>query len=212
MHIILGAPKEGMIKSLIQSEGVVIGVDRGALIAVEEGIELDIALGDFDSVSKNEKLKIKKYAGEILGFLSDKDDTDGELALLYVLDNIEAANIYLYNWYGGRVDHFYSLLMLVLQKRFLPLVSKIKFIAENNYISYYLTGEHIVRKLKNMKYLSFILLSSVERLTLNGVKYPLREVNFDSSRALISNEFLNEKASFSFEKGIVAVIQSRDAD
>lgn len=45
VHIILGAPKVEDIKPLIQSPGLVIGVDRGAIIAIDEKIKLDIALG-----------------------------------------------------------------------------------------------------------------------------------------------------------------------
>lgn len=210
MHIILGAPQAEKLKPLIQSQGLVIGVDRGAFIAIEEGIKLDVALGDFDSVSNKEKLKVKQHADEIFSFPSNKDDTDAELALLYILENVEAANIYLYNWSGGRIDHLYSLLMVVLQVRFLPIVPKIKFIAGNNYISYYLAGEYNLKKIDQMKYLSLILLTKVKQLTLSNVNYPLKEADFDFPRALISNEFGNEEALLSFAEGIIAVIQSRD--
>ena len=94
VHIILAAPKETEIKPLIQSDGFVIGVDGGAKIALEESIQLDLALGDFDSVNHFEHLEIKKHAKKIDTFPSEKDDTDAELALLYVLKNIEAKNIY----------------------------------------------------------------------------------------------------------------------
>ncbi len=211
MHIILGAPRAEEVKPLIQSQGLVIGVDRGALIAIEEGIKLDIALGDFDSVSSEEKLKVEQYAEEIYRFPSDKDDTDAELALLYVLENVKPVNIFLYNWSGGRIDHLYSLLMVVLQERFLSIVSKVNFIAGSNHISYYLPGEYTLKKIDQMNYLSLILLTNVEQLTLSNVSYPLKKKDFDLPRALISNEFLSDEAFLSFYQGIVAVIQSRDA-
>lgn len=211
MHIILGAPQTEKLKPLIQSQGLVIGVDRGALIAIEEEIKLNLALGDFDSVSGEEKLKVQQHAEKMLSFPANKDDTDAELALLYILEHLEVDNIYLYNWLGGRIDHLHSLQMVVLQERFLPLVSKINFIAENNYITYYLPGEHHLKKLEEMKYLSLILLTKVENLTISHVSYPLNDVDFSSPRALISNEFVSDKATLSFTEGIVAVIQSRDA-
>lgn len=211
MHIILGAPQAEKVKPLIQSQGLVIGVDRGAFIAIEEEIKLDIALGDFDSVSNEEKLKVEQYAEVIYRFPSDKDDTDAELALLYVLENVKSVNIYLYNWSGGRIDHLYSLLMVVLQERFLSIVSKVNFIAGSNHISYYLPGEYTLKKIDQMNYLSLILLTNVEQLTLSNVSYPLKKKDFDLPRALISNEFLSDEAFLSFYQGIVAVIQSRDA-
>ncbi|MDN6162537.1 MAG: thiamine diphosphokinase, partial [Atopostipes sp.] len=138
VHIILAAPNKKKIKPLLQSEGLVIGVDGGAKIAIEESITLDVALGDFDSVDEEEYLAIKKEVGLIYSFSSEKDDTDAELALLYVLDNVEANNIYFYNWHGGRVDHLQSILMIVLQERFYSIVPRIHFISENNVISHYL--------------------------------------------------------------------------
>ena len=211
VHIILGAPKSEELKPLIKSSGVVIGVDRGALIAIEEGIKLDIALGDFDSVSTEEKLKVQEHSKEVYNFPTNKDDTDAELALLYVLNHLAGANIYLYNWSGGRIDHLYSLMMLILQERFLPLVPNIQFISENNYISYYLPGEYKLEKIDQMTYLSLILLTKVEKITLSHVRYPLKAADYDMPHALISNEFISDQAILSFGEGIVAVIQSRDA-
>lgn len=210
MHIILGAPRTEKIKPLLQSQGLVIGVDRGAFIAIEEGISLDVALGDFDSVSKEEKVLIKQGTKETLNFPKNKDDTDAELALLYVLEKLEVGKIYLYNWLGGRMDHLYSLFMVVLQERFLPLVSNLHFVSGNNYISYCLPGAHQIQKMDQMTYLSFILLAAVEKLTLENVAYPLEDADFARPRALISNEFVNREAYLSFSSGIIAVIQSRD--
>lgn len=210
VHIILAAPKESEIKALIHSEGLVIGVDGGAFIAVEEDINLDIALGDFDSVNDSEHSAVKNHANKIYTFPSEKDDTDTELALIYVLENIETDKIYLYNWYGGRLDHLYSLQMLVLQERFHSLIPKIHFVGDHNFVSYYLPGEYQISKKDQMDYLSFILITKVRKLTLSGVKYSLEEVDYPLPRALISNEFLTKEAQLSFEKGIIAVIQSQD--
>lgn len=60
VHIILGAPKKEEISPLIQSNGIIIGVDRGALFAIEENLKIDIALGDFDSISPLEKERIER--------------------------------------------------------------------------------------------------------------------------------------------------------
>ena len=210
IHIILGAPKQEEIKPLMEDKGLVIGVDRGSIYAFEEDIKVDIALGDFDSMSIKEKKLLTRNVSKIRNYPADKDDTDTEIALLYVLENYPEAKILIYNWYGGRIDHLYSLFMLVLQKRFQPLVSKIRFISEKNHLSFYLPGEHIINKIGKMNYLSYILLTKVKNLTLKDVKYVLSEENFEQPQALISNEFLSEQARFSFSKGIIGVIQSRD--
>ena len=211
IHIILGAPKVEEIKPLIQANGVIIGVDRGALYALEEGIEVDVALGDFDSISDEEKLMLDNVIKETGSYPSEKDDTDTEIAFEHALKNYDADNIYVYNWYGGRVDHLHSLLMVVLQKRFEQLVPKLKFVSKDNHIEYFLPGEYHLRKMKEMHYLSYILLTEVKGLTLKGVKYEVERTDFERPLALISNEFKNNEAILIFEEGIVAAIQSRDS-
>lgn len=210
VHIILGAPKEEAIKPLMKEEGIVLGVDRGALFALEEGITVDIAVGDFDSISEDEKERIDQEVGEVLSFPTDKDDTDTEIALLYALEHYKGSRVYLYNWYGGRIDHLYSILLVALQVRFEALIPNLHFVSKKNQISYYLPGQHRVDKLEEMDYLSYILLTEVQELTLNDVKYPLEKSSFERPVALISNEFLDNQARFSFTEGIVATIQSRD--
>ena len=53
-------------------------------------------------------------------------------------------------------------------------------------------------------------MTPLEKLTLMDVKYPLREETYDSPVALVSNEFLNEEMTFTFTRGLMAVVQSRD--
>lgn len=210
IHIILGAPKTEEIRPLLNTEGILIGVDRGALLAIEENLEIDVALGDFDSVSSHEKKLIEDSQAKVLNFPTDKDDTDAELAFEYVLKHFDAQNIYVYNWYGGRVDHLYSILMIVLQDRFKLLIPKIKFVSKNNWVEYFLPGEYRIDKIEQMDYLSYILMTEVEGLTLKEVKYELTGTNFERPLALISNEFLTDQATLIFKKGIIAAVQSRD--
>lgn len=210
VHIILAAPKEESIKKLLKSKGFIIGVDGGAELAIEESIELDLAIGDFDSVSSLKSLEIKKHAKKVINFPSKKDDTDAELALLYVKEHIEARKIYIYNWYGGRLDHLQSIMMMALQKRFRSILSKIEFVSKNNVASYYPPGKYELVKEEGMTYLSLILLTKIEKLSLDKVSYPLNGENYSSPRALISNEFKDKKANLSLKEGIVLMIQSRD--
>ena len=212
VHIVLGAPKKELIKPLIKNNGIVIGVDRGAFLALKEGIKVDVALGDFDSISAKEKEMIKQEIKEVLNYPAEKDDTDTEIALLYTLDKYKNANVYIYNWYGGRIDHLYSILFVVLQERFKQLVSHLHFVSKSNNVSHYLPGTYDIEKMNGMDYLSYILLTEVEDLTLNEVKYPLNQASFAQPMALISNEFINDKATFSFKKGMIAVVQSRDSN
>ena len=59
----------------------IIGVDRGALNAINNGIRLDISIGDFDSVSENEFNLIKTNSNKIIKLNKIKDETDTNEAI-----------------------------------------------------------------------------------------------------------------------------------
>ena len=49
---------------------IFVGVDRGSLFLLENHLPLDFAVGDFDSVSKDELQRIKTKAVKSLSFVS----------------------------------------------------------------------------------------------------------------------------------------------
>ena len=57
---------------------VLVGVDRGSLFLLEQGVCPDLAVGDFDSVTEEELLRIKDSAKEVIQAHPEKDDTDLE--------------------------------------------------------------------------------------------------------------------------------------
>jgi Thiamine pyrophosphokinase len=61
-----------------------------------------------------------------------------------------------------------------------------------------------------MKYVAFVNLGPVTHLNLIDAKYKLKDFNANHPISWASNEFVGETIDFSFESGIVAVIQSRD--
>ena len=83
--------------AVLQAETVVIigrtfdsfvGVDRGSLWVLEENLPLALAVGDFDSVTEEERQVIQKRAQHFVQARPEKDDTDLELALLTILRTI----------------------------------------------------------------------------------------------------------------------------
>ena len=65
-------PALDQIQNLIQAYDQVyfVGADRGALRLVRAGYELDVALGDFDSVSEEERQVIEAHSREFQAFPS----------------------------------------------------------------------------------------------------------------------------------------------
>ena len=177
----------------------VVGVDRGALLCVQQGLKMDLAIGDFDSVTKEELELIHLHSKEIVMLDVIKDVTDSQAALAYVESYDE---VILCGGLGGRIDH--QLINIGLAK----MDSRLKLWDENHLI-YAVVGDKVIKK-AGYRYLSlFACESSV--VNLSGVKYPLnnRSINEDDLY-LVSNEIIEEEAYLSV-KGKVLIIQSNDA-
>lgn len=209
-HIVLGAPDPDALFPDPKETDVVIGVDGGAIACLKRGIPIDLALGDFDSITHEEKNELARLAKRLEEFNADKDDTDAELAISRAWETFHPEQIILYNWMGGRLDHLLSLLFFVYQPRFEPILEKLTFQNKKNTLVFLKPGEHTIQKEEDKTYVSIIGMTPVTNLTLSGLKYPLSEATYDYPVALVSNEMLNGDAQLSFKKGILAVIQSGD--
>ncbi|MDU1741293.1 MAG: thiamine diphosphokinase, partial [Streptococcus lutetiensis] len=68
----------GQLSDFSTGFDVFVGVDRGSLFLLENKLPLDIAVGDFDSVSQDELQEIQHKAGVFIQANPEKDDTDTE--------------------------------------------------------------------------------------------------------------------------------------
>lgn len=190
---------------------LIIGVDAGAIALLKAGISVDLAIGDFDSITENEWQLLEQEAKEIQKLQTDKDLTDTEAALVYVAEEIkDVQTIKLFGLFGGRVDHMMSNLWLAYQPRFHDILDKIVILNKRNTLTFFHPGDHHLDKEDNKKYISFIGMTEIKELSLAGVKYPLNKANYSYPIALVSNEFQEHQMTFSFKKGLLAVIQSTD--
>ncbi|SFB87545.1 thiamine pyrophosphokinase [Alkalibacterium subtropicum] len=209
-HIVLGAPAEYAVFPEPRQEDSVIGVDRGAFECLSRNISVNVAVGDFDSVTPEEKAYLRTSVESFREFDAEKDDTDAEIALAMAVDDESVNEIIIYNWSGGRLDHLLSVLYMVYQPRFNKGIDRITLLNKMNTIRFYRPGNYEIKKEAARYYLSFIGMTPIDELTLRGVKYPLDKMSYSYPRALVSNEFLAEDCRFSFSDGLLAVIQSND--
>ncbi|MGY3777556.1 thiamine diphosphokinase [Isobaculum melis] len=211
VHILVGGPDSEVpdLMDYHDEQTIWIGVDRGAVRLMELGITPDYAVGDFDSISKAELAYLKKAVKEVLLLKAEKDETDTELALDLAIQ-LNPTKIRIFGATGGRLDHLLANLWIVLRFNFLTAAEKISLYDRQNSLHYFLPGHHEIQKEADKKYLAFVGLTAVKKLSLYDEKYQLDQVDFPYPISLASNEFIGETASFSFDEGIIAVIQSKD--
>ncbi|SFE39450.1 thiamine diphosphokinase [Trichococcus pasteurii] len=187
-----------------------IGADRGALKLAELLTNFDAAIGDFDSVTPTEMEDIKKKSRVCRVLPAQKDETDTEAAIAYAIEAFHPEEIILLGAFGGRLDHLMSNLWLAFHPLVKGMAGKISLIDLHNTLRFYMPGSYALEKESDKKYLSFIGLTPIKKLTLTEVVYPLHGKDYEYPIALVSNEFEGTEMHFSFESGLLAVIQSSD--
>ena len=216
--IVLGGPntKEN-IKALLENrygktyeDFRFVGVDGGALRLLDQRLPMEVAIGDFDSVTKEQRDLIHGAANTIVQLPSEKDDTDFEAALLWVKEHYEGTPIHVLGSFGGRVDHEISTLWTMMRPDLAPLIPYVVFEDATNVVNFIQPGTYTIEKMDFTKYLSFISMTPVENLTLQNVKYTLDSKSYAYPVALVSNEFTSDKMTISFTKGLILVAQTRD--
>jgi len=205
-HIVCGSPYLWLPINLV---GYVVGVDRGALKLIEKNVSLNVAIGDFDSVSEGEYQLIRKRAKLTLALPVDKDVTDCEAAVAYVVEK-GYHQIYLYGTTGGRFDHQFATMGLLL--KYAKQGVQIYVEDAQNKISVLTSGMHHIEVDATKEYISFFALEHmVKNLTVRGVKYPLNGYDLAVDDSLcVSNEPLQRELGISFDSGCLVVVQSVD--
>ena len=211
---IVGAGPVGLIPSLEeynQENSIWVGVDKGVSVLISKGIIPTIGFGDFDSVNLDEWKKIEEKVTGIKKFLPEKDETDMELALLWALEQ-GADEIRIFGGTGGRLDHMFANVQLIIKPILQEKQTRIMIIDRNNILFAKAPGEYHINLLPDFKYVFFVPITAmVKNLSLKGFKYPLTDCHITLGSTLcISNELINESGTFSFDEGILMVIRSRD--
>src|SRR5699024_9755080 len=186
-----------------------IGVDRGAYVLAKSEIEMDVAVGDFDSVTEEERMILETHSATLNIYPREKNETDLEIALEKAFE-IKAHTIYLFGVTGGRMDH--TMINIQLLLRINEQKMKGVIIDKWNRIELAEAGRHTVKQEDSYPYVSFIpLTEKIEQLTLEGFAYHLDnfQLRWGSTRC-VSNEIIDKTASVSFESGKLLIIQSRD--
>ncbi|MGT2907447.1 thiamine diphosphokinase [Streptococcus dentiloxodontae] len=186
-----------------------VGVDRGSLILLENHFPLDMAVGDFDSVTSHEWEIIQSRSAELVRAQAEKNDTDTELALKLIFDRFPQAQVTLYGAFGGRLDHLMSNIFLPSDPALTPFMTQIRLLDNQNAVSYLPAGRHSIFPDEKMTYISFMT-EGQGRLSIHGAKYELTPANFFTKKMYSSNEFKDQPIDVTLTAGYLIVIQTRD--
>jgi thiamine pyrophosphokinase len=180
-----------------------IGADRGALALAQNHIRMVLAIGDFDSVREDDMHVIELWADEIIRLNPIKDCSDSEAALAKAID-MGYETIYLAGASGGRLDHTYVNLQLMIRSP-----HHVVLIDDRNLAETFRKGSYEIAK-GSYTYASFFALED-SVVSLKGMKYPMdhRLMSRDDVFGL-SNEIPGDTGTLTVHQGRVLMIRSRD--
>jgi len=201
--------KERIVR-LVGKSGILIGVDSGADHINFMGLRPNLIVGDFDSISKSTENDFSKV--EKLVYPSDKDMTDGELALREAIKR-GYKDIVFFGSMGGRIDHLLQNIFLLELADNLGANATIEYdkgtldlLTENK--------PEIVFKVAKGNTVSLIPVSGiVEGVSTEGLKFSLKNAKIERGSSLgISNvadiNTMNKKVTISIIKGKLLVIKN----
>lgn len=186
-----------------------VAADRGALTLIKQGINVTYALGDFDSVTAEQRKLVQNKATYFEAYPVEKDETDLEIAIKRALE-LNPSKIYLFGVTGGRFDHTFinvQLLHTILEVGVRGII-----IDRWNQMELTKPGKHPMTKNEQFPYISFVpLTKEVTGISLSGFYYPLRDAAITwGSTLCISNQLIDQTGELNYETGMLLAIKSRD--
>ncbi len=194
--------EKSKILNLIQETtcDFVICADGGLKFAREAKISVDLTVGDFDSLGK------APTDTNIVQVPVEKDDTDLKLALDIATDK-NPNKIFIIGGIGGRLDHTIGNIQSLVHytKRGFDIV----MLDPNQSICVQLPGTKTYTGNPQTKLSAFAFSDVVTNLSINGGYYPLSNRDINNEFPLcISNEFLENEITISFDSGILLVVRT----
>ena len=205
----IGVLAGGDSSRLPKDQELYVGVDGGCLKLLEQGLPLDMAVGDFDSISETDLSKIRTQAKQVVQSVPEKNDTDLELALKAVFEAYPDTAVTVYGAFGGRLDHFLSNIFLPTDPDLAPYMEQIQLVDGQNRLIYRPAGCHEIQPDPAMSYVGFMPVGQ-GHFEITGAKYPLHQENYFLKAMYGSNEFLDQPIQVSLDRGYLVIVYSKD--
>jgi thiamine pyrophosphokinase len=189
-------PKDIKNTFKIEDSDYIIAVDQAVLALYKQRIKINLAVGDFDSLSNHGILNTLN----VVRLNPVKDITDTHQALIEA-KKINPDEIYLIGGMGGnRIEHF------IVHMMFFNEFNDLKIVDENTKIYMLEKGVH---EIKENEFISFFAYPRAN-ISVTGFKYDLTNYLLTQYDPLcISNELVNGKGYVHVLEGRVLVVISK---
>jgi thiamine pyrophosphokinase len=193
--VLSGGPDRPAVDTLPPG-ATVIAADGGAELARCLGLEVDLVVGDLDSISAATLAGI----AQVERHAAEKDATDLELALKAAL-RLEPERILVLGSAGGRLDHLFGSLLLLAAEAYADVQVDAQFGSAAVHV---VRGERMLQGDPGDLISLFAVHGPASGVVTHGLVYPLRSETLEpgSSRG-VSNVFAAPEARIGLERGVV---------
>lgn len=181
----------------------VVAADKGLEHAISRGLEVTVAVGDFDSASPDAVARAEAGGTTVERHPVDKDATDLELALDRAL-SMFPERIVVLGGEGGRLDHLFSTLLLLGSSRYAD-VEIDAFVGPARV--YVVRGQRAIEGEPGELVSLFALHGPAWGVRTEGLAYPLDDATLEPGSTLgVSNVFVGERASVGVGSGVLLAV------
>jgi thiamine pyrophosphokinase len=193
------------VASMIRKSDLLVAVDGGLNYLTILGKAPHVLIGDLDSVTRQDILRLEKEQIDIRIFPTQKDETDLELAL-GMLSEFGISKVVIIGATGNRLDHSLGNIHLLVKFH-----KNFEILLEDGQQEMFLIDRHSIIHGKSNDIVSLIPLEEkVSGITTSRLAYPLKDDNlFLASTRGISNMMLEKTAEVRLVKGFLLCIHIR---
>ena len=196
---------DAWLAGLAKGADVVIAADGGANKLAKAGRRPDLVIGDMDGVTPEAQRELERAGAKLERYPTDKDRTDGELALDAAVKR-GADEILVAGAFGGpRLDHMAGNLMLLAHEDFAAI--DVALVTERATFRSLLGPGILELEGAAGDWVTLEPLSEVARgVATDGLRYPLRHEDlFRGSTRGVSNELTGSRGSVEVGDGLLLV-------
>lgn len=196
-------------RELLLEGDVILAADGGTRHVLALGRMPDAVIGDLDSISNEDRLRMEKAGVEILEYPQDKNETDLELAIEHALSK-NPARIIILAALGRRIDQALGNLSLLGDPRLRSLDVRL----DDGVEEILLCRDQAWVKGRSGDLVSLIPWGGeVKGIFTKNLRWPLNgESLYPHGTRGISNELLGEEASIRIDFGSLLVVHRRMGD
>lgn len=181
---------------------IVVAADSGSDHAHRLGVAVDVAVGDFDSISPSAHAWLTRTGTRVERHPAGKDASDLELALL-VASRQRPDRIVVLGVGGGRLDHLLFNLLVLADRRW---GSDVRALAGDALVT--VAHDHAVVTGPPGSVVSLVAVGGPATVTTSGLEYPLRgEPLSPTSTRGLSNVLAGGRATVDVSSGTVLILQ-----